>query len=1354
MALIDPISKVVGESAPEQVQGLITDLRELSKTFKEVHESAKIIEFQPKGAKELRDLLTTMKQVNDVEVKLAKTTSELSLAVGEYKKIIDSTATSKAKLSALDSDEAKNAAALKVAIAEKNLALKTEAQALDESYQARLKAAEAQRTQIAQDKIEAQKLRESQVSAKDNLKELQALVRERERLANKSANSATNFQDRDMFLAEAAAARTTIEQLKEMELQMLQLHKETARQAAEAEKMSSAYMRLNGEHSKLYKQARDVGAAFGIESDQFKIAAKNANELDAKLKGIDEALGNHKRSVGQYSKSWDGLGVSMQAILREGPALAVSMNTFLLGISNNILPFLDELKAVRAAQVQAKIAAEEAALAAGALAVKEAEAAGMTNAEAKAQGKLAAARALATAEGLTAASVGQRLLKSFFSINTLLTVGVTLLTLFGGKLIEYITNAGGAEKATKNFNKALEESATNTGEEIGKLIKLQAALTGTTSRRDDVLAAMDEIKAGYPGYFNFLTEENRLTDEVSNAIAFQIDLLERKAEQQAGIAAINAASKDLVLTNQELNKEMGFFAKFWAARPWGVKPFDELTESAKRLILEQEALLKQGIISKDQYNVMYRRITEVSEAQKDLTEATKLALDPEQKKIEKVKEQIKETQRIIDHYKAVIEKWGPQMSGAAQREINDREALIQKLEKQKKGYEDARLAREKLDKPQGPQKTFIEAALQEAETRAKIAKDGSKEELEENRKVAGLKFAIAVGKLKEEYALKYKLRGEDLANNAQYQRDFAAARAEAYDEIEKLDAKNEKKNKPKRTRVSDFTNAEIKGQEDLNAATNDFATQRVETTMAANKAIYEDDKKSLEDRLTAYDEYVKGQLQLIVIQENGELNSIQIKLEKIAEIEKKSADKRTNQEKSLLLDKDALLLREKTLVEKYTLARQSVLSASLKEIGNIEKSNGQARLREIQQQIQQTKTVWQKWEADRLKDLNTSYKNREISSKEYFRRQREITRQADEQANAALVGWLQKQSEFIKNSSLPQDVKDMITAMLDAAIAEYSKPPAQGKQGKTIAEYLGFGKKDIEQQKQEIARQIEDLYNSIFSIIDAKRSAYYEKELNFLDKQQKDIEAAAAAEKAAIESTLMSQVEKDRALAQIDAQKLQREKEIETQRRALQREQAIREKQDAIFQASINAGVAIAKVFAGMGTGPGAVPLAIAQAALIAAQTAANIALISSRPIPEYWKGTGFHPGGDAIVGERGTELVRLQDGNTFLTPSRATRMELPRGAEVIPHHELVRAANEATSADLNRYMKDVVVLDSGNSGEVKEAIEKLAGRFDSSIKNLPIHNTHITEGGFIYGLKTANSLVEFLNQGRRWSSL
>src|SRR5690606_27624516 len=61
--------------------------------------------------------------------------------------------------------------------------------------------------------------------------------------------------------------------------------------------------------------------------------------------------------------------------------------------------------------------------------------------------------------------------------------------------------------------------------------------------------------------------------------------------------------------------------------------------------------------------------------------------------------------------------------------------------------------------------------------------------------------------------------------------------------------------------------------------------------------------------------------------------------------------------------------------------------------------------------------------------------------------------------------------------------------------------------------------------------------------------------------------------------------------------------------------------------------------------------------------------------IPGFASGTPptGHKSGPAIVGEKGSELIQLPSGQTFLSPSTHTLLNLPKGTHVIPHQETKR---------------------------------------------------------------------------------
>lgn len=108
----------------------------------------------------------------------------------------------------------------------------------------------------------------------------------------------------------------------------------------------------------------------------------------------------------------------------------------------------------------------------------------------------------------------------------------------------------------------------------------------------------------------------------------------------------------------------------------------------------------------------------------------------------------------------------------------------------------------------------------------------------------------------------------------------------------------------------------------------------------------------------------------------------------------------------------------------------------------------------------------------------------------------------------------------------------------------------------------------------------------------------------------------------------------------------QAERRFEEERKEAAREQAKRQKVIALFEIGVNTASAIAEALPN-------VPLSILAGILGAAQAVA----VASTPIPKFARGVTGFPGGAAIVGERGPELVTLPAGANVITNENTERL-------------------------------------------------------------------------------------------------
>ena len=200
------------------------------------------------------------------------------------------------------------------------------------------------------------------------------------------------------------------------------LNKNALDQAKAVSSLVGAYDKLSLAHQKAFKNAQNIGAQYGSTSDKFLKASEKANKLDAELKTLDATLGKHNRNVGNYASGYNALGNSINQLSREAPAFANSMNTGFMAISNNIPALTDAIRGIRA---------ENKALA---------------------------------AEGKPTVSVLKQLAGAIFSWQTLISVGVTLLTLYGGQFIKWVGEMTKGKEVVsdlklrmQSLNKAFEE---------------------------------------------------------------------------------------------------------------------------------------------------------------------------------------------------------------------------------------------------------------------------------------------------------------------------------------------------------------------------------------------------------------------------------------------------------------------------------------------------------------------------------------------------------------------------------------------------------------------------------------------------------------------------------------------------------------------------------------------------------------------------------------------------------------------------------------------------------------------------------------------------------------------------------
>jgi hypothetical protein len=244
---------------------------------------------------------------------------------------------------------------------------------------------------------------------------------------------------------------------------------------------SSSYNEMNAAVLVLEKRLKSMSKDSFLGSEGQK-TLQQIQTLKNELKSMDAQMGNYQRNVGNYASHWNGLGMSVQQVARELPSLAVGWNTFFLAISNNLPILADEIK--------------------------------KANAEFKAMRE----------SGMKGIPVWKQLTGAIFNWQTALVIGITLLSVYGKDLVNWISGLGRAKKALDSatiaqlaLNNATKEGIKNSISETNKLNILYKMANDTSRSIIERKQAVDELQAIYPEYFKNLSDEAIMTGRASDA---------------------------------------------------------------------------------------------------------------------------------------------------------------------------------------------------------------------------------------------------------------------------------------------------------------------------------------------------------------------------------------------------------------------------------------------------------------------------------------------------------------------------------------------------------------------------------------------------------------------------------------------------------------------------------------------------------------------------------------------------------------------------------------------------------------------------------------------------------------------
>ncbi len=487
------ITDIVDKKAFDELTNLIAKFNETQEVYVNLTKVlAGGLDVKPKDLKELAD--KTEKYTNIMN-QLVTTQNKLSDIQGRYKGILNdlnknmkeflSLSSLSGKFDSLTSAINKASDALKIAseaIKNTSEAQKDNAQTTQRQAQAMQSAsssisltssayAEILNTVTSYDN-KAKELNERLSANKIRLDEIRRELSELSKELSKGIISQQEYLNKvsDLTIKE----RDLVQQNKQY-TSLLNAHsKAMVSTAGSYNEMSAAVVQLENRFRNLSEAQRQGDQGVGL--------IKQIKQLKDELKTIDAQMGNYQRNVGNYTSHWNGLNASVQQVARELPSLAVGWNTFFLAISNNLPIMADEIKRARD---EFKALQES---------------------------------------GQKGVPVWKQLTKSILNWQTALVVGITLLSVYGKDIMNWIENLFKAKEVTGDLidyeNKLLiarQKGIQDISRETTKLDLLYKTTQDTNKSMKERLAAANTLQKMSPDYLGNMKKESILAGEAKEA---------------------------------------------------------------------------------------------------------------------------------------------------------------------------------------------------------------------------------------------------------------------------------------------------------------------------------------------------------------------------------------------------------------------------------------------------------------------------------------------------------------------------------------------------------------------------------------------------------------------------------------------------------------------------------------------------------------------------------------------------------------------------------------------------------------------------------------------------------------------
>lgn len=369
--------------------------------------------------------------------------------------------------------------------------------------------------------------------------------------------------------AELRGMKTDDEGMADKTKRYQELNKELTETKVKAGLTVAAFSAVTGSLDDLQNQAYQAGKALGAmhpDDPELENAIIKYQTLNKTLEEHRGKIFANQTAVTGQKNAYNGLGVSINQLSREMPAFANSAQTGFMAISNNIPMLVDEINKLKTANIEL------------------------------------------AAQGQPTKSIMQQVAASIFSWGTAISVGVTLLTVYGKEIVTFI---GEVIKGKQPLNELT--ATTNAFNEAIKNTELKNVVSGLAEMKTNINLAQKGLldkNEVLKIYNDNLGKTFGNATDLNQAEALMVQkgpaVIEMMFKKATAAAAIEEASKKAIEAQKETLKasseSISFFEKieltsFMMGTDARNKKLQEVGEKAKATKIktaeeESAALLK------------------------------------------------------------------------------------------------------------------------------------------------------------------------------------------------------------------------------------------------------------------------------------------------------------------------------------------------------------------------------------------------------------------------------------------------------------------------------------------------------------------------------------------------------------------------------------------------------------------------------------------------------------------------------------------------------------------------------------------------------------------------------------------